>query len=375
MANPTNRGKAAAAARPASLAAYRARAKAEAEAQTESGSVNDAPPPSARALELSFAAAARSDAQAADFHHIVAGVLARADRVTEPHTWEWDRFLHLLERHRTNPRAALNCGVLANLVGLAVFGAPADFTALTELGRRLGPERLAAVQHRTARFIEPAPTFPITTAALRRMAVGEYVDPAVALLLEGVEPDRFLPVIRTRAELVGVVDAGTVLEWRHHLAMIAASPWSPYSQRLVELATKAHRQPAATIVERFTEVCQGQHKEREREQVADEVRRLVYASGVTQGQFARWVGTSPSRLSTYVSGSVTPSASLMLRMARTSRLLQERDVSLAPSTESEQSWGAARTTADVGGPERAATGPGEHPPVVVARHRSHLSAI
>ena len=30
---------------------------------------------------------------------------------------EWNRFLGLLERHRANPKAALNCGVLANLVG------------------------------------------------------------------------------------------------------------------------------------------------------------------------------------------------------------------------------------------------------------------
>lgn len=87
----------------------------------------------------------------------------------------------------------------------------------------------------------------------------------------------------------------------------------------------SHRQQAArpevaAVVDRFTDVCREHHKEREREQVAEEVRRLVAVRGATQREFGQWVGTSPPRLSTYISGTVTPSASLMLRMARTFRL-------------------------------------------------------
>ena len=96
-------------------------------------------------------------------------MLARADRVSEADSREWGRFLGLVERHRQNPKASLNCGVLANLVGLAAFGDDADFVTLAELTCLLGVERVATVQHRAARFIEPDPTFPITTVALRRM--------------------------------------------------------------------------------------------------------------------------------------------------------------------------------------------------------------
>ena len=49
---------------------------------------------------------------------------------THPSTSEWNSLLGLLERHRANPKAALNCGVLANLVGIAAFGDAADFAAL-----------------------------------------------------------------------------------------------------------------------------------------------------------------------------------------------------------------------------------------------------
>lgn len=221
----------------------------------------------------------------------------------------------------------MNRGVLANPVGLAVFGDEADFVNLSELTDSVG------VQHRVARFIEPHPTFPVTTAALRRMIpasppyAGLLLDSAVALMLEGVDLDLNLPLVRREAELVGVVGAGSVLEWRHHLSMIAVNPWSPYSRQLAELARQAGRPPVAEVIERYTAVCREQDQERVQKQVTEEIRRLVTVSGATQREFAQWLGTSAPRLSTYLSGAVTPSASLMLRMKRVSRLLQERETS------------------------------------------------
>ena len=49
---------------------------------------------------------------------------------------------------------------------------------------------------------------------------------------------------------------------------------------------------------------------------AARVRAAVDRSGLTNAQFAELVGTSASRLSTYLSGKVTPSAALLLRMER-----------------------------------------------------------
>lgn len=49
----------------------------------------------------------------------------------------------------------------------------------------------------------------------------------------------------------------------------------------------------------------------EREAVAVEVAQIVRASGLSKSEFASRIGTSASRLSTYLSGSVTPSASAL----------------------------------------------------------------
>ena len=54
----------------------------------------------------------------------------------------------------------------------------------------------------------------------------------------------------------------------------------------------------------------------EREAVATEIDRLVRASGLSRAEFASRIGTSASRLSTYVTGKVTPSAALLVRMRR-----------------------------------------------------------
>jgi transcriptional regulator with XRE-family HTH domain len=56
--------------------------------------------------------------------------------------------------------------------------------------------------------------------------------------------------------------------------------------------------------------------ESEREDVASEVRTLVARSGLSKRDFAERIGTSRSRLSTYLSGKVVPSATLMVRMRR-----------------------------------------------------------
>ena len=54
----------------------------------------------------------------------------------------------------------------------------------------------------------------------------------------------------------------------------------------------------------------------ERAEVASEVRALAARSALSKQDFAKRIGTSRSRLSTYMSGQVVPSAALMVRMRR-----------------------------------------------------------
>lgn len=80
----------------------------------------------------------------------------------------------------------------------------------------------------------------------------------------------------------------------------------------------------------------------ERRAVAAEISRLVDESGLTRAEFASRIGTSASRLSTYVDGKVTPSASLLLRMKGVTDGERERAgqelLTMPPSPGPETDW-------------------------------------
>lgn len=79
-----------------------------------------------------------------------------------------------------------------------------------------------------------------------------------------------------------------------------------------------HSRPygVAELMERVISDARQQVVAAERAAVAAEVAELVESSGLSRAEFAAAVGTSTSRLSTYITGKVTPSAALMLRMSR-----------------------------------------------------------
>lgn len=116
--------------------------------------------------------------------------------------------------------------------------------------------------------------------------------------------------------ILAAVERGTLPDWRRLATAIRADPWGPVAQQVLE-AVRLSR-PYGTS-ELLTEVVGRARKlaaDSEREMVATEVRDLVSRSGMSAQDFAERIGTSRSRLSTYMSGKVTPSAALMVRMRR-----------------------------------------------------------
>ena len=109
----TTRTRAAVPARAISIEIYRTHGRGAAittdSIQTPDGAL---PTAKARALSNYYAAAAKKDLRSASYHRVVAGVLARADRVDEPVLHEWNQLLSLLERHRSNPKATLNLSLI-----------------------------------------------------------------------------------------------------------------------------------------------------------------------------------------------------------------------------------------------------------------------
>jgi predicted XRE-type DNA-binding protein len=112
------------------------------------------------------------------------------------------------------------------------------------------------------------------------------------------------------------LERGGLTDWRRLAAVIQAEPWGPIARRVEEVLAYSRPYGVAFAFERAIAQSREAAEMAERDAVAAEIRDLVARSGLSQAEFSSRLGTSPSRLSTYVSGKVTPSAALLLRMRR-----------------------------------------------------------
>jgi DNA-binding transcriptional regulator YiaG len=112
------------------------------------------------------------------------------------------------------------------------------------------------------------------------------------------------------------VERGTLPDWRRLATAIRADPWGPVAQQVLEAIRLARPYGTAELLTGVIARARKQAADSEREMVAAEIRKLLSRSGLSTQDFAQRIGTSRSRLSTYMSGKVVPSATLILRMRR-----------------------------------------------------------
>jgi DNA-binding transcriptional regulator YiaG len=116
--------------------------------------------------------------------------------------------------------------------------------------------------------------------------------------------------------LVTVMDRGLVADWRPILVELRRSPWGQVARRVEHYLSYRDPDGVSTLFALALERARTDAERAERARVVARIHDAVERSGLTNGAFARLVGTSPSRLSTYLSGKVTPSAAMLLRIER-----------------------------------------------------------
>jgi DNA-binding transcriptional regulator YiaG len=119
--------------------------------------------------------------------------------------------------------------------------------------------------------------------------------------------------------VLAAIERGTLPDWQRLSAAIDADPWGPVARQIEEVLAISRPYGTAALMETVIDTARSAAAESEREAVAAEIRSLVCASGLSQQAFAARAGTSASRLSTYMSGRVAPSAPLLYRMRQVAR--------------------------------------------------------
>lgn len=112
------------------------------------------------------------------------------------------------------------------------------------------------------------------------------------------------------------LERGDSNHWRRIIVEIRADPWGSFARMLEQVLTYSRPYGTAELMDRALVRARDQEAHSEREEVAARVRKLFESSGLSRAEFAADIGTSQSRLSTYLSGKVTPSAAMMVRMER-----------------------------------------------------------
>lgn len=116
--------------------------------------------------------------------------------------------------------------------------------------------------------------------------------------------------------IVATIERGTISDWARIGKAIGKDPWGDVARQVEEYLSYADEPAVTGLLQRRIERARREAESEERREVAARVREYIHRSGLTREQFARGAGTSRTRLSTYCSGKVTPSAALMLRMSR-----------------------------------------------------------
>ena len=125
------------------------------------------------------------------------------------------------------------------------------------------------------------------------------------------------PVSQWPAEAVQTaLERGDLADWHRLVAEIGAHPWGRTARQVEEVLSHSRPYGIADAMELALSRARDRVEASERAAVAAEIGEAARRSGLSRAEFAAQIGTSASRLSTYASGKVVPSATLMVRIRR-----------------------------------------------------------
>lgn len=249
---------------------------------------------------------------------------------------EWRMFVDRAPRWKTEPGGDCIVQVALNMFGLACLRRPSDYLALEKIAERHGKQRLALTQHLISSALETAddqylgsrlvhglaPPFygPVLDSHFDKARAEALADvctrTAMLFMLAGAHEVEEGPDIETPDAFLHHFLHEHLPQWRSQIARYADNPWSSYARHLETIAGQAGMAEFGPTIRRFVAMMRMHLDDRDRGAVAAEIKKTIARSGISQAEFARRIGTSPSRLSSYCTGSTTPSAATFLRIRR-----------------------------------------------------------
>ncbi len=137
----------------------------------------------------------------------------------------------------------------------------------------------------------------------------------MSVAFRNVDVDPTAPVESWPYEgIVTVIERGSVTDWTVLVRAVDRDPWGPVARQVEDYLTYESPWGVGPLLTRAIARARARADAAERAAVAEEVTELVARSGLSVAELASRVGTSRSRLSTYRSGRVVPSSTMLHRL-------------------------------------------------------------
>lgn len=133
-----------------------------------------------------------------------------------------------------------------------------------------------------------------------------------------VSPDDPVEAWPTEA-VEAAMERGFLPDWARLASAIRAHPWGGVARTVEAVLTYNRPYGVGPLLERAIANARADVVAAERAEVAATVRRALDRSGLSRRDAARLLGTSTSRLSTYATGRVVPSAAFLVSLRRLPR--------------------------------------------------------
>ncbi len=130
-----------------------------------------------------------------------------------------------------------------------------------------------------------------------------------------VDPDSD-PATWPYEAIVTAIERGTLTDWARLTRAVREDPWGVVARQIEEYLSYEQPYGVGPLLRRAIDRARRDAEAAEKTEVADRIGELVARSGLPLSELAPRLGTSASRLSTYRSGKVVPSAAFMVRLTR-----------------------------------------------------------
>ena len=122
----------------------------------------------------------------------------------------------------------------------------------------------------------------------------------------------------TTASIRLALESGDIAVWQRIVVAVKRDPYGRTARQVEEVLETAAPYGVSLALSEVLARARSHLEANERTEAARHVRLLMERSGLTEPEFASRIGSSREELTAYLDGTVSPAASLMIRMRRLS---------------------------------------------------------